>query len=357
MNYKYRAIFLILMVGVLAGCLQDEDIKQQKQTHIPEQLNDGWEIYSPSSEGFDSSKIDEIYEKFFSEDLYPTAQGLLIVRNGKLVAEAYCRDNRDRENYHHLQSATKSVTSILMGIAWDKGMIDSVNIPIFDFFPEHFDSDIQKQLITLHHALTMETGLDFDNDINTEELFNYNGDSLEYVLNRDLVFTPGTNFSYNDGSPQLISGVIQKISGKTEEEFARENLFLLLGINYYQWETHADGKTFGAFGLWLKPRDMAKIGKLMVQKGSWDGQQIVSEEWVMESTGLQTPYTNYGYYWWIDPENKAFSARGHGGQRIFVVQEKNLAIVITADPYSSDAALSPGLETLITDILNAILIQ
>lgn len=93
----------------------------------------------------------------------------------------------------------------------------------------------------------------------------------------------------------------------------------------------------------------------MVQKGRWEGQQIVSEEWVTESTGLQTPYTNYGYYWWIHAETNAFSAQGHGEQLIFVVQEKNLVVVLTADPYSSDAALSPGLFTLITDIMDAIL--
>ncbi len=355
MKYKQLLILAILSASVFAGCINDEDIKIEFESYTPEQLNDGWEISTPEAEGFDRSKIDRVYEKLFSEDLYPTAHGVLIVRNGKLVAEGYCRDRNDRDYYHHLQSATKSVTSILMGVAIDKGMIDSVNIPIYDFIPEYFDNDTRKRAITLYHALTMQTGLEFDNDENTEELFNGRGSSLEFVLGRNLNFTPGTSFYYHDGNPQLISGVIQKVSGMTEEEFAVLSLFQPLGIDHYQWEKHADGRTFGAFGLWLRPRDMAKIGKLMVQNGMWNGEQIISAEWIAESTKLHVPREKYGYYWWIVEENRTFNAEGHGEQIIHVAQGKNVVIVLTADPYSSDAALSPGYRNLIDDIMDAII--
>ena len=220
--------------------------------------------------------------------------------------------------------------------------------------PEYFDGDLRKRDITLHHVLTMETGLDFDNDVHTEELFNSEGSSLEYVLHKNLLFSPGTDWYYGDGNPQLLSGIIQKVSEITVEQFAKENLFDPLGISNYQWEKHDDGLTFGAFGLWLIPRDMAKIGKLMVQNGLWNGEQIVSEEWIAESTKLQTSHQTYGYYWYPLEAERAFSAEGHGGQLIYIVPEKQLVVVITADSYSNSKALSSNFYELFNYILYAI---
>ena len=116
MKYRQLIAIAILFAGVFSGCsLNDEDIKLAFESYAPEQLGDGWEISTLQEEGFDSSKIDKVYEEFFSEDSNPTLHSLLIIRNGKLVAEAYCRDKSDRDNYNSLQSATKSITSILMG--------------------------------------------------------------------------------------------------------------------------------------------------------------------------------------------------------------------------------------------------
>ena len=114
------------------------------------------------------------------------------------------------------------------------------------------------------------------------------------------------------------------------------------------------GRTFGAFGLWLKPRDMAKIGKMVVQNGMWDGKQIVSAKWLEQSTKIYAG-GEYGYYWWVWEENKLFKAHGHGGQIIAVSKDKNLVIVLTADPYSNEGVLSPNDEKLLSDIKDAIL--
>lgn len=356
MKSKLVFIVIILFTSIFSNCLRDEDIKLIFESYIPVQLNDGWEISTPENEGFDSGKIYGVYEKVFSEDIYPTIHSLLIVRNGKLVAEAYCRDQKERDRFHNLQSATKSVTSILIGIAIDSGFISSVNIPIYDFIPEYFDNDIRKREITLHHALTMQTGLDFDNDVNTEELYNDAENSLEYVLSRNLIFLPGTDSHYNDGDPQLISGVIQKVTDMSEEEFAIENLFNPLGIDYYHWEKHRDNTTYGAFGLWLRPRDMAKIGKLMAQNGMWDGEQIISSEWIEESTKLHISWAHYGYYWYnIKQDTGAIYAVGHGGQYIYIVPLENLVIVTTADPYSDMGALSSDFHIIFNDIIDAII--
>jgi CubicO group peptidase (beta-lactamase class C family) len=339
---------------MLNSCLTDPEIKLPYEGFVPVQRDDGWEISTPLEEDFNPDEIKTVYQKVYSEDLYPAIHSLLIVRNGKLVAEAYCRDKNEINLFHHIQSATKSITSILTGIAIDHGLIDSVKTPLYYFIPEYFDSDVRKREITIHHVLTMETGLDFDNDIHTIELFNGTGSSLEYVLHKKLLFLPGSDWYYGDGNPQLISGIIQKTSGKSEEDFAVEHLLSPLGIKNYQWEKHADGLTFGAFGLWLIPRDMAKIGKMMQQNGMWENTQIVSAAWIAESTKLQSTHHDYGYYWYPLDEEGAFYAQGHGGQLIYVVQNLQLVVVITADSYSNSAALRSNFQLLFNDIIEAI---
>jgi len=355
MKYRSSLIAITLLTSLFFQCLTDPDIKLPFENYTPEQLNDGWELSTPASEGFNNEEIRKVYEQFYSEELYPAIHSLLIIRNGKLLAEAYCRDKSEREQFHAIQSATKSITSLLIGIAIDKGLIESVNQTVYHFIPEYFDNDVRKREITLHHVLTMETGLDFDNDTQTAELFYSEGSSLKYVLHQNLIFSPGTDWYYGDGNPQLLSGIIQKVSGKTEEQFARENLFSPLGIHNYQWEKHGDGLTFGAIGLWLMPRDMAKIGKLMVQNGRWNDEQIVSEEWIAESTRLQSSHHIYGYYWYPWEAQRTFYAEGHGGQLIYVVPDKQLVVVITADSYSNSRALSSNFSELFNGIMAAII--
>jgi CubicO group peptidase (beta-lactamase class C family) len=344
----------VLLLVAFPGCLSDPEIKLPYEGYTPEKLDDGWEVSDPETEGFDPDEITEVYKRFHSEKLYPAIHSLLVVRNGKLVAEAYCRDRSERDMFHSIQSATKSVTSLLTGIAIDKGLIQSVQQKVYDFIPEFFDSDARKREITLHHVLTMETGLDFDNDEHTEKLFNSTGSSLEFVLHKPLVFTPGSDWYYGDGNPQLLSGVIQKAAGMSEEEFAVEHLFKPLAITNYRWETHADGLTFGAFGLWLTARDMAKVGQLMVQDGMWRGERIVSSEWIAESTKLQTSHQTYGYYWYPWESQDAYYAEGHGGQLIYVVPAKRIVVVVTSDSYSNSRALSSRFDELFIGIMNAV---
>jgi CubicO group peptidase (beta-lactamase class C family) len=319
----------------------------------PESLGDGWLISTPEDEGLDRQAIEGVYSDLFSETLYPTAHSLLVVRNGSLVAEAYTRDPRERDQYHDLQSATKSVTAILTGIAIDQSLIASVQTPLFEFMPNAFDDDLRKRALTLDHALSMRTGLQFDNDENTSEFFYYDGSSLEYVLHRDLVSTPGTSFYYHDGNPQLVSGALQAVTGMTAEQYAVRYLFGPLGIVDYQWEHHADGLTFGAFGLWLRPRDMAKIGLLLARDGVWNGEMIVPPEWLAAATAPHTEWGDYGYYFWLLPDG-AFRAEGHGGQIIHVAKSLDLVVVMTADPYSASAVLSPGMYGLIDRVVAAV---
>jgi len=307
--------------------------------YTPETTGDSWIISRPESENMDSSLIDRVYRDFFNEAKYPTIQGLLIARNGKLVAEGYSKDAGDLCSLHNLKSATKSISSILAGILLDIGEVDSLDSSLYDYMSEYFDDDMQKRDITLRHVLTMETGLDFNDDVHTREMLYNHGSSLKYVLEKDLLFSPGTSWYYGDGNPQLISGLIQELTGKTESEFAEEYLFGPLGITNYLWETTLDNLTLGSIGLWLTPRDMAKIGVLMANKGLWKGSRVVSETWVVESTRKQSMFSNYGYYWY-PIEDKAFYAEGHGGQLIWVYPEYDLVVVITSNPYAKSWNLS-----------------
>jgi CubicO group peptidase (beta-lactamase class C family) len=343
-------VSLVLLPLAVVGCIGDEDIKAQFEGYAPAALDDGWVVSTPDSEGLDVAAIDRVYERLFSQDEWPTAHALLIVRHGRLVAEAYARDDAERDRYHHLQSATKSITSMMLGMAIDYGYVESVDGPLSLYLPENFDGGGPVSDLTIYHALTMQTGFDFDNDVHTATLFNYDGDTVGYVLDRAFVFDPGQGFYYNDGAPQLVSAIVQRASGVSQEKFARERLFAPLGIDNYQWESSADGRTFGAFGLWLTPRDMAKIGQLMLQDGVWNGERLLSSDWIAESTTRHVNRESYGYYWWVYEDRDIFAAEGHGLQIIHIGRGRDLVVVLIADPYSSDAALSPGMSGLIGDV-------
>jgi len=343
------ALFLILQ----SSCLKEESLNTTYNGYAPEMTGDSWLISRPESENMDSSKIDQVYRDFFNETKYPTIQGLLIVRNGKLVAECYSKDAGDLYSLHNIKSATKSISSILAGILLDIGELDSLDSRLYDYLSEYFDDDIRKRDITLRHVLTMETGLDFNDQVHTREMLYDRGNSLKFVLEKDLVFDPGTSWYYGDGNPQLISGLIYELTGKTESEFAEEYLFAPLDITNYLWESTHDNLTLGSIGLWLTPRDMAKIGLLMANKGMWNGFRVVSETWVEESTRKQSSFSNYGYYWY-PIEDKAFYAEGHGGQLIWVYPEYDLVVVITSNPYAKSWNLSAPYTDIFSGIITSL---
>ena len=331
-------VLLFLVAFSFSACLKDEPFKLVYTDSVPESLDDGWVTGTPAAVGMDEAIIDEVYQSFFSEDNLPLARSLLIVKDGILVAEAYCRNADDRETISNIKSATKSVTSILTGIALEKNFLDSLNQTIYQVIPEYFDTELEKRQITIFDVLTMQTGLDWNNDKDTRPLITGKEESsLEMVLDKDIVFTPGTDFQYTDGNPQLLSGAITATSGKSLLEFADEHLFKKMGITDFYWEQHPDGLNFGAVALYLKPRDVARFGVLCLQNGSYGTEQLVSSAWLAASTQTQTLTDEgdpYGFYWWIRPDYNAFTAIGHGGQYIYVIPSVNLAIIMTSEPYA-----------------------
>ena len=319
----------------------DEFGKPQREYtyHVPMQIDDGWNVSSLADEGVNEEIINDMMTAILASK-YPKLISIVLIRNGRLILEEFLYYN----NHYWLQefrSAGKSVTSVLMGIAFDKGLIKGVDEKLFDFFPafEKGDNwDRRKDDVTLHHVLSMRWGFDESGPAN--KLPWYTENWISKTLSLPLISEPGEKFEYHSAAPALCGPILESVTGMPVAEFAKEYLFKPLQISDYLWHTLSDGNTLTAGGMFMRPRDMAKIGYLILNRGQWRGRQILSEEWIDSST---RPYTSddemgYGYYWWLsnykgrDKTFETIFAAGHGGQRVMVVPKLNLVAVFTSKP-------------------------
>jgi CubicO group peptidase (beta-lactamase class C family) len=289
---------------------------------------------------------------------------VLVTRGGKLVFERYFKGDDeipgrfygrrveniafDADTLHDVKSVSKSVASLAVGIAIDRGLIRSVNEPIFGFFPELSDlRSPEKDGLRLSHVLTMSLGLKWveatpsTGDDNDEVRMHMAPDPCRYVLGLAATAPPGQEFFYNTGALTLLSAIMRKATGRPLDEFARESLFEPLGITGTEW-TRVKGDTDAGGGLRLRPRDMAKIGQLVLAGGRWNDRQVVSKAWIETSTAPKLKATDdqlYGYLWWLGRsrlnggEVHWVGALGRGGQSIRIVPELDLVVVVTAGYY------------------------
>lgn len=346
---RLRIAALGCMVAVqFFGCMGDENVKLEYRGYAPLQVNDGWVISTPQNEKMEAALVEAAFRLVYDEERFVMSRSLLVSRNGKLVAEAYPHDEADKWQIQNIQSCTKSFTSILTGIALQRGLIDSLNQPLADILQEEFSRHQDKTDISIHDALTMRTGIAFNDGEHTLDLYQESGNSAEYVLRLKKDYPAGIVFHYNDGAPHLVSGAIQKRYGKPLAQFADEYLFKQLQIGDWKWESAKDGRSFGAFSLFLKPRDVAKVGQLLINYGKWNGVQVVDSSWIALATKAHVtsgiPGASYGYYFWIYPAYPAYAAIGHGGQYIFVAPVHRIVIVYTAWPYTSGELFDNFLE-------------
>jgi CubicO group peptidase (beta-lactamase class C family) len=343
-----RAWFILLFA---LACIPDGRLKHPG-TYVPEQLSDGWALATPAEAGIAAESLDKAYDAVTAEDRYLNALSLLVVRHGKLVFETYVRSAGDRDHRHPIQSATKCMTSLAVGVAMKHGLPANVDTAIYAFFPGKFDTVAAKRRITLRHLLTMRSGLDFSNDRFAIEVFTGRDiDELAHILGKPLFAEPGAEYVYRDCDPHLVSCVIQHATGRTEEELMREHVFAPLGITDFYWEKTREGYTHGPTSLYLRPRDMARLGQLVLQRGWWQGAQLIDTAWIDTSTAPRTTLPpdypsrlGYGYYWWILPELNGFTAEGHGGQFICVIPGKDLVIAMTSMSFAGPEAGTDGLE-------------
>lgn len=304
---KYSALICIIIVCLTLSCVPRANrwgLPQYEYAYqVPEKVDDGWETSSLNKEGVDSVKINELIISILNKR-FKNVHSVLLVRNGKLILEEYFY-GYDRDTLHQLHSVSKSITSILVGIAVDQEMISSVDEKVYELFPDYIGTRwIDKKYdIALEHVLTMSAGIDWDeqsyrltdrrNDI---VAMIYGDDWLKYVLNKKQIEMPGKRFNYSGGLNVLLGGIIRNTSGLYADKFAEKYLFGPLGISDYRWGRHPDGTINTQGGLSLRPRDMAKIGYLFLKDGKWKGRQIVSQKWVSESTKGHIPaYYGLGY--------------------------------------------------------------
>ncbi len=344
---------------------KNRDSAHRIKTHhyaVPEMTGDGWETASLDSENMDANLVCELFNRI-NDHAYQNIHSVLLVRDGKLVAEEYFPglDSNGkyrvftRDTLHTQQSVTKSVNSLLIGVAIDEHLIRSVDEKISTFFPEFAGEN--KDKVCLSHFLSMTSGLAWDQETypysdprNDGYRINHSNDPVGFLLGKPVVEMPGVKFVYSNGIAIVLGEIIHKVSGLRPDKFAAVHLFAPLGITAYDWKgTFADGTIHTGGGLYLRPRDMAKIGWLIANEGRWQEKQIVSEGWIRSSIKQQAPDRPYGYEWWLCPfkvRNQTIMscrADGFGGQQIFVFPSLHLVAVFTG--------WSPGREEQFVDIL------
>jgi CubicO group peptidase (beta-lactamase class C family) len=343
---KFLFIFL-LFLSLYIGCKKNlEAVNQDLTAHY-----------------FDTDLLNEALEDANNiSDLY----SLLIGRNGDLIIENYY-NGQGPDSLHDVRSVTKSITSILVGIAIDKGYISNTNQLMYTFFGSLVDSIGRDKLkISIDHLLTMSGGFEWVPFGDWSEYNNWRNatDQINYILNKPIISAPGEVFNYNDAASHLLSVIVQEAVGIDLLEFAQQYLFNPLDIPPRPWITDNRGYPLGCVALFLTSKDMYKIGKMFLQNGIFNGNRIVSEKWIQKSTQVQIstggviPFgVNYGYLWWIDYTNgiKFYMAMGYGGQFIVLAPEKNLIVVATCDWHLNENLTGQNWYNTISLIVNKII--
>jgi CubicO group peptidase (beta-lactamase class C family) len=281
---------------------------------------------------------------------YGRINSFLLLRGGKLVCEEYFF-GYSRYDLHPIESCTKSITSLLVGLARDMNMITGLDEPISIIFPEYAkDRSIGFRSINLEHLLTMTAGFQPVND----ELLQSSG-RIGRILQREPEYPPGDRFIYDGGSTEILGAVIREKTGLYADRFAEDYLFPALGIDTFNWEVLKDeGYPCMAGSLKLLPRDLARIGHLVLDKGRFGGRQVISEQWIEESTKNRITThiegDHYGYHWWNidlgsgDRKYETVWANGWGSQFIYIIPELDVVIVTTGSNYEFDSwSISAGI--------------
>ena len=367
-----RVLNIILGLLLLFISCGDQSSTGHDQTAVeaycplPALLNDGWEVGRLHDVGLDSVPIINMLKEIERWDIH-RFNGILIVKDGKLVFEKYYPGHvfdfnipgltatpmqYDATTRHYLASQSKSVTSLLFGIAMDRGDILNVDDRIETYFAPEYSSNFQngKELITIKHLLTMSSGLPWnENPPATGDMYQLftARDPIQYILTQSLESTPGQRFHYNSGSTNLLGEIVRRRSAQNLLQFARANLFTPLGISNIDLKIIRGETYFASGGFFLTPRDMAKIGQLCLNGGVWNGRTIVSKQWLEESTRSWIYPTEfgmgngYGYQWWMNEftaggkQYHAYFAAGWGEQLMFVFPTEKMIVLFFGEYYTT----------------------
>lgn len=282
-----------------------------------------WPTATPSEAGF-APDLAARLDAALAGEAKAGIHAIVLVREGRLVYERYLAGDDEihglrkegvvftPDSLHDLRSITKSVVSLLYGIALAEGAVPPPDAPLLAAFPEHADlaGDPARDAITIGHVLSMTMGTEWNEDLpysdpaNSEIAMNRAPDALRFALDRPMVAEPGAEWIYNGGATELAAALIARGTGLDLRSFAEERLFAPLGITRYRWMSDYYDSPIAASGLRLRPRDIARIGQLVLDGGTWNGQRVVPAEWIATSTAVQTGAgygCDYAYFWWPCP--------------------------------------------------------
>lgn len=341
---KNIATLTLFVLLINTFCYGQNPYKYSK----PKDLDDGWKTAHLSLQNVDTTKIYQLFEQIHNGK--NRLHSVLLVKNDQIIIEEYFNDHFSNKQ-HDLRSTTKSIRSILLGIAIDKGFIDSIDDPISKYLKKPVPTknlDKRKDKITIRHLLTMSPGFDCNDwdkkSKGQEDKVYKKRDWLQYTLNLPMVNEPGAVSNYCSMGVVLLVEIISQASKMTIDKFSEQYLFNPLGITNISWGHTSDKKVIpSGKRLYMTSRDMAKIGQLILNNGKWNDKQIVSEKWIEESTTPKTKITgiDYGYLWWNIPfkinEKVIISktATGNGGQYIMIFPKLNMVAVFTGGAYNS----------------------
>jgi CubicO group peptidase (beta-lactamase class C family) len=326
-----------------------------------------WTTIPPVEAGF-AADLDGRLDALQKAGKLPNLHGVVALRGGSIFFERYLAGADDArgqplgevkfgpETLHDLRSVTKSIVGLLYGIALAEKRVPAPDQPLMAQFPEYPDlaTDPQRAGLTVAHALTMTLGTEWNEHLsyrdpaNSETAMDAAPDRYRFILERPIVAPPGQVWIYNGGAPALVARLVEKGTGETLPDFARSRLFEPLGITAAEWYKGSDGEAIAASGLRLTPRDLARIGQMVLAGGIWEGRQVVPADWLVASfkpAAMVRDGEHYGYLWRVG--ELAFSYRtgtrgerymcalGNGGQRLFLLPDLGLVVAITAGNYNS----------------------
>jgi CubicO group peptidase (beta-lactamase class C family) len=365
----------VLALGVAAMTTPEAKTQTPSSCGVPLALDDGWPIDTPDALGFDRSRLCGLADRLREAD---DVHSIVVARHGRLAFEQYFAgydepwgydDKRyefDAKMKHDMRSVSKSIVSLLTGIAIDRRLIDGVDASALQFFPEMASVAAEGWgSVRLRDLLTMSSGIAWDENRawtdpnNDEPHLGSEADPLRYVFSKPIIATPGTRWNYNGGGVDLLGAIIARQSGQSLNAFARQALFAPLGITDFEWQSYRNGKVSAAAGLRLRPRDATKIGQLVLNKGVWQGVRIVPADWIEQSVvprfqalGYFGGLFFYGRFWWLGrtlsggQEVPWISAMGQGGQRIFIVPSLDLVVTSTSGLYTDARQGTAALDML-----------
>ena len=316
--------------------------------------SEDWQAGEPALVGMRPELLSDLAMEIKTR--FRSINAFIVVKSGYMVCERYC-SGFGPDDKHLVASVTKSFISALIGIAIDRGYIEGVNQRVLDFFPEYTPGSDErlKRLMTVKHLLTMTAGFQWRTGARASEQLvdrmRRSKDWVAFILDLPLRERNFGKFQYNSAASHLLSAIITRSTGLCAEEFGSRYLFGPIGMDqpapsmqssFSQdvvfkntsgaWPKDPQGNSIGGWGLQLKPQDMARFGLLYIRDGKWDGEQVIPEQWIVDSVSLDD--RGYGYQWWLRrvEDVLVFFAYGRGGNHIYCIPEKELVVVIASKP-------------------------